>query len=292
MSTAGCGTIRFWGFSPALDLLESASRAGVDVTGTDSTDPLRCLLVCPGDVRHVIKTVAAAHVRREEKKTPRALEVSIYEREPEALARHVLLLAVAVDFELPRRERAELLLELWANARLREKTATYLATKARELARVVTSEEGPLTPLFDLSAIKMKERDRLEEIFRSWAEDVEFDAVRLRDERLRTFYKDRYEARRNVLDWDYTMELVPLASIVHKLHFREWRMTGILFEVMITPLPSWYRPFPPSRQMIKTPLPYDSTAPSRHSAGDEKARSLRWHRPFPPFRQVMKKPPP
>ena len=32
--------------------------------------------------------------------------------------------------------------------------------------------------------------------------------------------------RRNVLDWDYTMGLVPLASIVHKLHFREWRQTG------------------------------------------------------------------
>ena len=34
-----------------------------------------------------------------------------------------------------------------------------------------------------------------------------------------------------VLEWDYTMELVEIASIVHKIHFREWRMTGIAFEV-------------------------------------------------------------
>ena len=231
MTTLGCGNIRFWGFSPAVDLLESASEAGVDVAASDLSDPLRCLLVCPGDIRHVLKTLGAAHVRREERRVPRALEVSVYEREPEVLARHALLLAVAVDFELPRRERAELLLELWANARLREKTAAYLAAKARELARVVTAEEGPLSPLFDLSAIKMKERDALEEVFRSWAEDIEFDVVRLRDERLRGFYKARYESRVNVLDWDYQMELAPLASIVHKLHFREWRMSGILFEV-------------------------------------------------------------
>ena len=157
----------------------------------------------------------------------RAVEFAVYEREPEVLARHLLLLAIALDFELPRRERAEVLLEVWANALLREKTATYLAAKARELSLVFTAEEGPLAPLFDLSALKMKERDALDEIFRSWAENVEFDVVRLRDERLRSFYTTRYDSRRNVLDWDYQMELMPLSSIVHKLHFREWRMTGM-----------------------------------------------------------------
>ena len=71
----------------------------------------------------------------------------------------------------------------------------------------------------------------MRQVFRSWRENVDFDAVRLRDERLRGLYKQRYDARRNVLDWDYTMELLPMASIVHKIHFREWRMTGVAFEV-------------------------------------------------------------
>ena len=34
-----------------------------------------------------------------------------------------------------------------------------------------------------------------------------------------------------MLDWDYTWEMLPIASIVHKIHFRDWRMSGILFEV-------------------------------------------------------------
>ena len=66
---------------------------------------------------------------------------------------------------------------------------------------------------------------------RTWSEDVEFDVVRLRDERLRRFYGNRYDVRKNVLEWDYTMELLEIASIVHKIHFRDWRMTGIAFEV-------------------------------------------------------------
>ena len=55
--------------------------------------------------------------------------------------------------------------------------------------------------------------------------------VTYREERLRGLYKERYDMRRNVLDWDYQMHLMPLASIVHKLHFREWRQTGLAFEL-------------------------------------------------------------
>ena len=138
MSLAGIGCIRFWGFSPAIDLLEEVAAAGGDVNESEGADPLRFLMVCPGDVRHVIKTLAGAQVRRVESgPNARAFEASVFEKEPEVLARHALLLAVALDFELPRRERAELLLELWANSLLREKTATYLAANARELSRLV-----------------------------------------------------------------------------------------------------------------------------------------------------------
>lgn len=126
------------------------------------------------------------------------IEASLLEKEPEVLARHALLLSIALDFELPRRERAELLLEVWANALLREKTAAYVAAKARQLSRVVSEGAGPLAPLLDVSSLKMKDRDRLEDVFRSWAEDADFEVVRLRDERLRSFYKSRYEHRASV----------------------------------------------------------------------------------------------
>lgn len=50
----------------------------------------------------------------------------MWEEEPEGLARHLLLLAVLLDEALLPRERVELLLELHANALLRERAAAYL----------------------------------------------------------------------------------------------------------------------------------------------------------------------
>lgn len=38
---------------------------------------------------------------------------------------------------------------------------------------------------------------------------------------------DRYDARKNMFDWDYQMRLVQAgADIVHWYHFRDWRSTG------------------------------------------------------------------
>ena len=227
MSLNGAGGCRLWGFSPAMDLAAEAPDANVE-----PDTPLRILMICPSDARHVLKTAGAAARRAHETSTPaREMEFCVYEREPENLARHLLLLAIALDFELPRRERAELLLEVWANTLLREKTAAYIAARAAALTRAIAHDEGPLAPLIDTSSLKSRDLDALEAVLRTWGESVEFDIVRLRDERLRRFYGAQYDARRNVLDWDYSMELQPMASIVHKIHWREWRMTGIAYEV-------------------------------------------------------------
>lgn len=231
MSLEGAGGVRFWGFSPAVDLTAEAPPPADGAEGAEP-EPLRALLVAVSDVRHLLATVAAAARRAHEGGTSaRALEFAVYEREPEVLARHLLLLAIALDFELPRRERAEVLLEVWANAQLREKTATYVAVKAVEIGRALAHDEGPLAPLLDTSSLKSRERDALEQVLRTWGPEVEFDIVRLRDERLRRFFGQRYDSRKNVLEWDYTMELLEIASIVHKIHYREWRMTGLCFEV-------------------------------------------------------------
>ena len=46
----------------------------------------------------------------------------------------------------------------------------------------------------------------------------------------RYHYKERYDYRRNLTDWDYQMGLKAQAPIVHFYHYREWRMTGVAFE--------------------------------------------------------------
>ena len=86
MSLAGVGVIRFWGFSPALDLLEEVAAAGGDVKAAEEAEPLRFLIICPGDIRHVLKTLAGAHARRAENgPNTCAFEASVYEKEPEVL---------------------------------------------------------------------------------------------------------------------------------------------------------------------------------------------------------------
>ena len=74
--------------------------------------------------------------------------------------------------------------------------------------------------------------DEVEELLALDEQDAGFLEPPTDDERLRALYGTRYDSRVNVLDWDYNMELVPVgATIVHKIHFREWRMTGIAYEL-------------------------------------------------------------
>ena len=193
------------------------------------------LAIQPADARHTLKTLAARANQMQDQPEKTAshpeLLIAVYEPAPEAAARHLLLLAVALDLSTPRRERAELYLEILANATLRTRTAAYVAARAAELQRLLADGEGPLAPHVDLSLLKMRDRDAIIDVLAGWADSVPCDVARYRDERLRGFYGARYDARANVLDWDYSMELLPLASIVHKLHFSEWRMTGLAFEL-------------------------------------------------------------
>ena len=154
----GAGAHRFWGFSPALDLLAEAADAHAD-----AKTPRRFLLLSPGDARHILRTLGALARRRSaaEQADAPALEFSVYEQAPELLARHLLLFSVALDFELPRRGRraAPVLL---ANPLLREDVVVPGA-RAAALRRVYR-ERRAARPLIDLSLLKMKDRDRLHDV--------------------------------------------------------------------------------------------------------------------------------
>lgn len=95
MSLRGAGSVRFWGFTPPLDLAEAASAAA------EAGAPLRALLVGSGDSRHLVTTLAAARERpgMDGSSMPPPLELTVYEEAPEVLARQLLLLSIALDFE-------------------------------------------------------------------------------------------------------------------------------------------------------------------------------------------------
>ena len=117
-----------------------------------------------------------------------------------------------------------------------------------------------LERLLDFSRLKFKEKDALADVFRWWhagKEDV--SASRLWDWRLRKMHAERYDSRSNVADWDYHMRITrglakPSAdasststassdeadaaalrneqvSVIHSVHFRQWRDTGVAYEL-------------------------------------------------------------
>ena len=174
----------------------------------------------------------------------------VWEPAPEVLARHLLLLRVALDVALPQRERAERLLELHGNALLTERAEEYLEEQAVALEAFVSEYDPrapppagePLARVADLRGLKYAERDALVDVFRRWRRANRIDMAALRQTRLRRFYKDRYDFRRNMVDWDYHMRLqeagvdgvareAATGHFIHFQHFREWRDSGLAFEV-------------------------------------------------------------
>lgn len=130
------GTVNMWGFSPGFDMLHDAPavkaasqevlkkpaasepRAAADES---ELEPINMLLIGPGDIRHALATIA--HRRRRD--TTRPLHIYIYEKSIEALARHFLLLQVAQDWQLPLRQRCNLFLEVFGNARVQVRSSLH-----------------------------------------------------------------------------------------------------------------------------------------------------------------------
>ena len=89
-------------------------------------------------VRHI-----AHRDRGREYDLPVSPQFYVYEREPEVLAAHVLLLAVALDGALPLRQRAQVWLELFGNALVQARTAAYVAALRGALLHAVDTGDGP-----------------------------------------------------------------------------------------------------------------------------------------------------
>lgn len=76
----------------------------------------------------------------------------------------------------------------------------------KELILLITESDkctSVFTKLIELDDLKFKERDELEDIFNSWSSKVDLDIEKLRDQRCRAHYKDRFDYRVNLVDWDY-----------------------------------------------------------------------------------------
>lgn len=211
------GFVSYWGFTPAIDFLQS------------KTGELHVLVAGSGDLRHILRSIA-------ENVPEASLDLHIYicETSKEVLARDILLLHLINETELPIRERVELFLDLYGNSLMRERTAEYLDLRVRALIQLVTgTSRTQFSSLLDFSLLKHRDRDEIEEVMQSWRLAVPFDIGGLRDTRLRAHYRERYDHRANLVDWDYQWHVKPMGPQIHFIHFKEWRLTGVAFEVRL-----------------------------------------------------------
>lgn len=235
-TAAAIGIHGFWGLSATFDCQEAFSNIPTSKTtekGSTEGAPsetLRVLLVHTGDVRHILSTVTRRlrSINMGTKKPP-AVHFYLLESPMEVLARDLAMWELFLDFEIPIRQRANLFLEVFGNAKVQDRTSRYLDRLGAQLTDIVVKHKSTLN-VIDLQHLKYRDKDELEFIFRSYSRETVFDTTSLRDQRMRGYYAERFDSRRALYDWDWQYGLRETASIIHIRLFRDWRETGIAFE--------------------------------------------------------------
>ena len=161
----------------------------------------------------------------------------LHETEPENLARSLLFLTIISETQLTVRERMELFLDIYGNTLIRSRTASYLDEISVEISRLITEHRkgtSVLKDLIDFETLKFKERDEIEDIVNTWRLSIPFDIESMRDQRLRAYFKERYDVRKNLVDWDYHFHLKKFTKFVDREKYIKFRMTGVAFETRLS----------------------------------------------------------
>jgi len=191
-------------------------------------ETVNVLIFAGADIRHVVKSLAR---RPKELKRVRFF---LHEKEHEVLARHLLFLQIINNKALTVRERMEVFLSLYGNTLVRERDCSYVSEIAPELVELITENSAhPLAEKVDLSQLKFKDRDILQDIFKGWFKDVPFDVEALREQRCRGYYRARYDYRKNLMDYDYQNFIKEVAGIIHWFHYKQFGHTGVAFETRL-----------------------------------------------------------
>lgn len=167
---------------------------------------LRVLLIEPGDIRHILFTIA----RRRRFRLPDGSLIPIHfyllESPLEILGRDLLQLQLICDNEMPIRQKANTFLEVFGNCKVQKRTAFYVEVLGNRLKLLMkhmdttststTSTGGKdnviegisdniLDEIVDLSLLRYRERDELENVFSNYSKSSVFKLDALLDQRFR-----------------------------------------------------------------------------------------------------------
>ena len=190
-----------WAFSPCFPSL--------GIPGSSlSSSVLRVLLIEPGDIRHVLFTIA--HRRRYRRPDGSLIPIHFYllENPLEVLGRNLMQLQLFCDNEMPIRQKANTFLEVFGNCKVQKRTSLYIESLGNRLkllmkhmdstshntATTTTSgkdkdkesmSDNILDDIVDLSLLRYRERDELENVFSNYSKSTVFKLDELLDQRFR-----------------------------------------------------------------------------------------------------------
>lgn len=229
------GSVTWWGFSPAIDIMEYYNMT--DFTG--EVTELNVLVIGGGDIRHILKTIAQkGRHHHKTKKAFNKIHFHVIETNLELYARSMMLFSLAL--ESPQKyglqEKVELFAEIFGNTLLRSQASSHVQAMANEFVKMVTDFDvlSERLPMFNLENLKYKERDMLEGIFKMWRmpDSKVFDIEQSWDLRVRHHLGTRYDASKGAFDWDYSMKLCDRgAEIISSRNYQRWRRSGVAFEL-------------------------------------------------------------
>lgn len=186
-----------WGLTSALDFQYEINIHSV------LNKEINILLIGGADCRHVIKTLAKrySHVRTK-------LNFYLMEACPETIARQLFLLYVACqrEEELGLVQKTRYFMELYGNMIVRPAVANYLKTTAAGFVDMITNYDvlKDTMPFVTLD-LRYKERDYIENLFKFWSGNDNFDISVCWDRRVRKSLGVRYDNKKGAFDWDLQM---------------------------------------------------------------------------------------
>jgi len=221
---SGLGIIQWWGLSPAVDLSEVILK-------DDNPDEVNILLVGAGDIRHILLTLSRLNRHHNLKK----VNFYIWENRVEIYARQILpLLAISEPSSAYNiNTKVGLYLDIFGNSMNRPFTQKYITQKATVMSEMVTdlSYGKERASFLDLSELKFKDRDLINDQCCFWRSKDEFKIQEQWDIRSRQYLGARYDHRSGDYDWKLSMRYNELqASVITKHHYNRFRDVGVSFE--------------------------------------------------------------
>jgi len=194
------GFISLWGFSPSIDFFKGTPYFLSSGDDEEDSKDINVLISECADIRHVLRSLSDNLPMIDGQPRKGKVNIYIHEKQKENLCRDLLFLTLTCERHLSMRERQELFLDLYGNSMIRDKTANYLEQTTKELIQLVTEDErctNMFKSIVSFDNLRFKDRDEMEEIFSSYLKRHPFEMEKLRDQRLRHHFADRYDFRRN-----------------------------------------------------------------------------------------------